>query len=477
MVWPAAATLLIAPDSPVALSSASPESILNPIPRVSAIFSPACMTPPPPDNAPPIPGFVPETSPRSSDREATPPAKDAPSRRADRGEARTSGRSKWRWLVVLTLLAAVVVGIVHLLQTRALVAGAKPGGDRAGQPPVPVIAGFVEKQDVPIYLDGLGTVQALNTVTVRARVDGEIKKIAFAEGQEVKAGELLVQIDDGPYRAAFDQAMAKKGEDEAQLINAQRDLARYDELAGKKVISSQQYDTQKALVRQFAAAVKADEAAVESAKVQLDYTQVVAPIDGRTGIRLVDQGNIVRASDQTGLVTLTQLRPISLLFTLPEQNLTLIDKEAAAAGKLGVLGVDRDNKTVLDEGKLSVIDNQIDTTTGTIRLKATFPNEHLQLWPGQFVNARLLLTVRKDGLVVPASVVQRGPQGAFAFLIKADDTVEMRPVKVGPIERGQALIEEGLQAGERVVVDGQYKLQPGSRVKVGEAAAPTERKK
>ncbi len=424
-----------------------------------------------------------ETGARPSELQVMTPTKDAEARQTEfagpqpaSGRRRAGKSSKWRWLIVLTLLAAVIVGIVHFLQGRASEPGTKPGGERAAQPPVPVIAGIVEKKDVPIYLDGLGTVQALNTVTVRARVDGEIKKIAFVEGQEVKAGDLLVQIDEAPYRAAFDQAMAKKGQDEAQLINAQRDLARYDELAGKKVISSQQYDTQKALVRQLDATVKADEAAVESARVQLDYTQVLAPIDGPTGIRLVDQGNIVHASDQTGLVVLTQLRPISLIFTLPEQNLTSIDKDAAATGKLTVLGVDRDNKTVLDEGKLSVIDNQIDTTTGTIRLKATFPNERLQLWPGQFVNARLLLTVRKDGVVVPASVVQRGPQGAFAFLIKADDTVEMRPVKVGPIERGQALIEEGLQAGERVVVDGQYKLQPGSRVKIAEAPAPNDRK-
>ncbi len=379
--------------------------------------------------------------------------------------------SRWRWLIGLTVLA-----VAGILGARYFMAEgpAKGGpGERSAQPPVPVVAGTVEKKDVPVFLDGLGTVQALNTVTVRARVDGEIKQIAFEEGEEVKAGDLLVQIDDAPYRAAYDQAVAKKAEDEAQLTNAQRDLDRYNDLAGKKVISSQQLDTQKALVRQFAATVNADQAAVESAKVQLDYTKVVAPISGRTGIRLVDQGNVVRASDQTGLVVLAQFQPISLIFTLPEQSLTSIDKEAAAAGRLSVLGVDRDNKTVLDEGKLSVIDNQIDTTTGTIRLKATFPNEKRQLWPGQFVNARLLLTVRKDGLVVPASVVQRGPQGPFAFVIKADETVEIRPVKVGPIEKGEALIEEGLELGERVVVDGQYKLQPGSKVKIGAAAAKT----
>ncbi|MGB8165877.1 MAG: efflux RND transporter periplasmic adaptor subunit [Chthoniobacteraceae bacterium] len=381
------------------------------------------------------------------------------------------GTSRWRWLTSLTLLAVVGIVAVRYFTNGEAPKGRPAGGERGAQPPVPVVAGTVEKKDVPIYLDGLGTVQALNTVTVRARVDGEIKKIAFVEGQDVKAGDLLVEIDEAPYRAAYDQAVAKKAEDEAQRANAQRDLDRYNDLAGKKVISSQQLDTQKALVRQFAATVNADEAAVESAKVQLDYTKVVAPISGRTGIRLVDQGNVVRAGDQTGLVVLAQFQPISLVFTLPEQSLTSIDKEAAAAGKLTVLGVDRDNKTVLDEGTLSVIDNQIDTTTGTIRLKATFPNEHLQLWPGQFVNARLLLSVRKDGLVVPASVVQRGPQGAFAFVIKADETVEIRPVKIGPIEKGQALIEEGLEFGERVVVDGQYKLQPGSKVKLSDGAS------
>jgi multidrug efflux system membrane fusion protein len=377
--------------------------------------------------------------------------------------------SKWRWLILLTIAAILVIGGFRVLSGRK--AGSE-GQDnaRSGQPPVPVVGGTTEKKDVPIYLDGLGTVQALNTVTVRARVDGEIKKVAYTEGQDVKAGDVLVEIDSAPFQATYDQAVAKKGQDEAQLTNAQLDLGRYNDLVGKKVISSQQYDTQKALVRQYEATVKADEAAIASAKVQLDYTKVVAPIDGRTGIRQVDQGNIVHASDATGLVVLTQLQPISLIFTLPEQSLGSIDKEIAASGKLGVQAVDRDNKTVLEEGTLSVIDNQIDTTTGTIKLKATFPNEHFKLWPGQFVNARLLLATRKDALVVKASVIQRGPQGAFAFVIKPDQTVDMRPVKVGPTENGETLVEEGLEVGEHVVVDGQYKLQPGSHVKVGEAA-------
>lgn len=338
--------------------------------------------------------------------------------------------------------------------------------------PVPVIAGVVEKRDVPIYLDGIGTVQAFNTVIVNARVDGELKKVAFAEGHDVKAGDLLAQIDPAPYQATFDQAVAKKSQDEAQLVNARLNMTRDVDLYAKKAISTQDRDTQQALVNQLDAAVKADTAAIQSAEVQLDYTRIVAPIAGRAGLRLVDQGNVVRAANNAGIVVLTQLQPISLVFTLPEQDLGAIQTAGGATGNLHVFAVDRDTSTVLDEGKLTVINNQIDTTTGTIRLKADFPNDKFQLWPGQFANARLLLKVKKDGLVVPASVVQRGPQGSFAFVIRSDDTVEIRAVKVGQIEQGQALIEDGLQAGERVVADGQYKLQAGARVKIDAVGPP-----
>jgi multidrug efflux system membrane fusion protein len=399
------------------------------------------------------------------------PAAPTPPARPARDPSRKSG--KWRWLAAATIVTVLVVLGVRFIQSRnPAAAGKSAGSDRAGQMPVPIVAGAVEKKDVPIYLDGLGTVQALNTVTVRARVDGEVKKIAFTEGQDVKAGDLLAEIDDSPYRAAFDQAVAKKGQDEAQLANARLNLTRTEDLFAKRAISVQERDTQQSLVNQLEAVVKADAAAIQSAKVQLDYTRIVAPISGRAGLRLVDQGNVVRASGNAGIVVLTQLQPISLVFTLPEQDLGAIQKAGGASGNFRVLAVDRDTKTALDEGRLTVINNQIDTTTGTIKLKADFPNEKLQLWPGQFANARLLLDVRKDGVVVPASVVQRGPQGAFAFVIKDDDTVEMRAVKVGPIEQGQALIEDGLQAGERVVADGQYKLQAGSRVKLGGGAKP-----
>ncbi len=339
-----------------------------------------------------------------------------------------------------------------------------PGGPGAGAgAPVPIVAGTVKKQDVPIFLNGIGTVQAYNTVTVRVRVDGQIKQIAFKEGQDVKTGDLLAVIDSAPYQAVYDQALAKRAQDQAQLDNAQVVFQRDADLIAKNVLDHQTYDTAKFQVEQFQALVKADEANIESAKVNLDYTKVTSPIDGRTGVRQVDVGNIVHASDSNGIVTITQLKPISVVFTLPQQELTQVNEEAAK-GQLKVFAVDRDYSKPLSEGVLAVVNNQIDQTTGTILLKATFANEDLKLWPGQFVNSRLLVTTRKDGLVVPASVVQRGPNGAFAYVIKPDQTVEMRPLTVNQVDNGLALIDDGLQEGEQVVVDGQYKLQPGSKV-------------
>lgn len=386
-------------------------------------------------------------------------------------------KSKWLlWVILLALSLGGIWFYTHRPSTATEAEASKGGGRRGNTGPVNVVAGTVTKKDVPIYLEGIGTIQALNTVTVRARVDGQLEKVTFEEGQEVKAGDVLAIIDQAPYKAAVEQAQARQNQDQAQLSNAKLDLNRYTDLVAKKVISSQQYDTQKALVAQFEATVRNDAAAVESAKVNFNYTTIVSPIEGRTGIRLVDQGNIVHASDQTGLVVITQLHPISLVFTLPEQSLTAIHKETTAGKELTVRAMDRDNKTVLDDGKLSVIDNQIDTTTGTIKLKATFDNKDLTLWPGQFINAHLHLTTRKDGLVVPASVIQHGPNGTYAFVIQEDQTVQIRPVEVvrkenGEIaqsENGEALVEKGLTAGEKVVVDGQYKLQPGSKVIVGQ---------
>jgi multidrug efflux system membrane fusion protein len=345
-------------------------------------------------------------------------------------------------------------------------ANVSPGRSGAGGGPVPVVAGKAEQKDVPIYLDGLGTVQAFNTVTVHSRVDGELQQVAFSEGQDVKPGDLLAVVDPRPYQAALDQAVAKKAQDEAQLANAQVVLARNSDLLAKKVLDSQTYDTSKFQVDQFRATVQADEAAIDNARTQLDYTQIKSPIDGRTGIRLVDVGNVVHASDQTGIVLIAQLHPISVVFTLPEQDLELILNEGGASGGLHVSALDRGNTTPLGEGTLAVVDNQIDQATGTMKLKATFPNDDLKLWPGKFVNARLLLTTRKNAIVVPASVVQRGPQGTYAYVIKTDKTVEMRPIKVAQTEANFTLVDDGLKAGEQVVVDGQYKLQPGARVEL-----------
>jgi multidrug efflux system membrane fusion protein len=336
------------------------------------------------------------------------------------------------------------------------------GGE--GLPPVPVVQAVAETRDVPIHLNGLGNVQGLNTVTIRSRVDGQLEKIAFAEGQDVKAGDLLAQIDARPFQAALDQTLARRKQNESLLANAKRDLERDLALLSEKVGTAQKVDTQRSLVEQLEATLKADDAAIDAARVQLGYATIRSPIDGRAGIRLIDAGNVVRAQDPGGLVVITQLRPLSVVFTLSEQHAQSI-RAATQKGALSVVALGRDNVSRLAEGVLSVIDNQIDPTTGTIRLKATFANESLELWPGQFVNVRLRLEVRKGATVVPSQAVQRGPAGTFAFVISAENTAQMRPLQVGRVEDGLALIDSGLDPGERVVVDGHYRLQPGSRVR------------
>jgi multidrug efflux system membrane fusion protein len=376
------------------------------------------------------------------------------------------------YTVLVGVLLLVVVGIVLIVHKRSAAAAAQAAAGRAALPAVPVVLGKVAQKNVPIYLDGLGTVQAFNTVTVRTRVDGQLKQVAFVEGQDVRTNDLLAQIDPAPYQTALEQAIGKKGSDEAQLANARVDLDREIALYAAKIDSQQVYATQKALVDQLDATVKADQAAIDSAQVNLDYCTISSPLDGRTGIRLVDQGNIVHATDTNGLVVITQLKPISVIFTLPEQNLGEIHRQMQKTGAdLKVIAVGRDDTNVLDTGTLAVIDNQIDTTTGTIRLKANFPNENLRLWPGQFVNARLLLDTRVNGLTVPAAVIQRGPEGAlatYAFVAQGEGTnltVKQQPVTVAQIDNGEALVDSGLQAGQSVVVDGQYRLQDGSKIR------------
>jgi multidrug efflux system membrane fusion protein len=393
----------------------------------------------------------------------------------------TPERSGGKMVIIIGLCLLVVGAAVWFARNHAAgAAKAGPGARPIELPPVPVVASAVLQKDVPIYLTGIGNVQAFNTVTVRARVDGQVDKIAFTEGQDVHAGDLLAQIDPDPYRAALEQAVAKKGQDEAQLANARVDQKRYADLLANEGVTQQQYDTQKALVDQLIATVNADQAAIESAKVLLAYTTIVSPIDGRIGIRLIDQGNIVHAADQNGIVVITQLKPISVVFILPEQTLPSIQQERRGADPdLSVEAVSQGDTTVLGEGKLAVIDNQIDPGSRQFKLKATFPNTDLRLWPGQFVNARLLLTVRKGCTVVPKSVIQRGPEGAFAFVVKDDQTVEVRAVKVAPLlpnqaEEGEMIIEDGLKPGERVVVEGQFKLQQGSRIKLADATGQPE---
>jgi multidrug efflux system membrane fusion protein len=338
-------------------------------------------------------------------------------------------------------------------------------GKSSSEPPAPVVSAKVEKRDVPIYFDGIGTIQAYNTVSVSSRVTGQITRIAFKEGQDVKAGDLLAIVDPRPFQASLDQAIAKKAQDVAQLENARAVYARDNYLLTKRVLAPQDSDVQKYLVDQFDAQVQSDVANIESAQANLDYCQITSPIDGRIGIRLLDQGNIVQGTATAAICTVTQLKPISLLFTLPQTQLTQVN-EQFAKGPLRVIAVDTSNTETLSEGILSVVNNQIDTTTGTFQLKATFANQDLKLWPGEFVNARLLIAVRKAGLVIPAQAIQRGPEGTFVYIIDANQIAQQQIIRVSQIDGGVALIDDGLPEGENVVVDGQYRLQRGAKVGV-----------
>jgi membrane fusion protein, multidrug efflux system len=371
------------------------------------------------------------------------------------------------WLILLPALAAALGSGWYF--GRDMMSGAAP--PRPAVPSIAVTAAAAQRQDLPALLAGIGSVHALNSVTVKVRVDGHLDDVMFTEGQDVAEGDLLAQIDPRPFQALLAQARAAKARDEAQLANARLDLQRSTTLVTRDFVSRQTVDTQRAQVLQLEAAVQADEAAIDNATVQLGYTTIRSPIAGRTGIRLVDRGNIVHATDTNGLVIIAQVRPISVVFALSQDVLGDVVRQMAH-GPLKVLAYNRDNTTALGEGDLLLIDNQVDAATGTIRLKAKFDNSNGALWPGQFVNARLLLEVRRDVLTVPAQAVQRGPSGPFVYLIKADQSVEQRPVKTGDIHEGVTVIEAGLAEGDRVVLDGQYKLRAGSRVQVSPAEKP-----
>ena len=331
--------------------------------------------------------------------------------------------------------------------------------------PAPVLVARANVADVPIYLDAVGNTRALNTVTVRPQVGGQIVKIAFKEGQDVEKGFVLAEIDPRTYQAQYDQAIATKAKDEATLANARIDLERYTRLAAMNSGSKQQADTQKALVAQLEAQVQGDQAAIDNTRTMLSYTKITSPIDGRTGIRMVDEGNLVQANDTQGIVVITQVKPISVLFNLPQQQFQQVNA-AFAKGALRVDALAGDNKTTIDQGTLQVIDNQMDQTTGTIRMKAEFPNANLQLWPGQFINIRVLVDTLKQVVVVPTAAVQRGPQGAFVFVVEADSKVAVRPITVAQQDDTQAVISNGVKAEERVVTTGFTRLSNGTRVAV-----------
>jgi multidrug efflux system membrane fusion protein len=374
-------------------------------------------------------------------------------------------------LITASVAGLAVLGLFYWYWSQG------PDPAHAGRPArtaVPVSIATASRQDVPVYLTGLGTVQALFTVGIHAQVDGKLKEVFFKEGQRVQKGDVLAKIDPRLYQAALDQAKAHKAQDEAALTAAVKDLSRFQTLAAKNIETQQNLDLQQAKVDQAKASIAADDAAIETAQTNLDYTDIVATNDGRMGVRMVDPGNIVHANDQGAIAILTQTEPITVTFTLPAQTLDDV-RDAMARSAVEVAAYDRDNVRLLSTGTLSTIDNLIDPATASYRLKATFKNEDERLWPGEFVNVRLLVDTRKDVVVIPPVAVQRGPHGLFAWIVKADNTVEPRPIQTSATTGNRTIVTSGVNDGERVVTDGQYKLQTNSSVTItapSTAAAP-----
>ncbi|WP_332612348.1 MdtA/MuxA family multidrug efflux RND transporter periplasmic adaptor subunit [Achromobacter sp. ESBL13] len=399
--------------------------------------------------------------------------------------------SRWtrRRIVGLVVLLLVVAGIAWLVLRPSAKQGG-PGGARgpgAGRPPaaamanlpVPVRIATAAKQDIDIYLKSLGTVTAYNTVTVRSRVSGELVDVKFQEGQQVKAGDVLAQVDPRAFQVALDQARGTQMQNLAQLENARRDLQRYQALFKQDSIAKQQVDTQAALVRQYEGTVKSDQANVDNAKLQLDYARITAPISGRLGLRQVDRGNLVSSADTNGLVVITQTQPISVVFTLPETQLPEVRGEIAAGRTLAVDAYDRADTRRIATGVLETLDNQIDVATGTLKLKARFENADDALFPNQFVNVRLHVLTRKDVTAIPTAAIQQGSAGAFVFLVQPDNTIAVRQVKLGAINNGMVAVNEGLQPGDRVVTEGTDRLRAGAKVEIvgGAEVIPATRDK
>jgi multidrug efflux system membrane fusion protein len=393
------------------------------------------------------------------------PGLDEPADAAGKGLGRVASGARRRTVsIAITLL--IVGGLGYIAWT---VFQQKQAANRGQRPDVavPVLAATPRIQDVPVYLDGVGAVRALNNVLVRPQVDGKLISVNFSEGQDVQKGDVLGEIDPVIYKAQLDQAIAKKAQDEALLANQRLDLIRYQQLAASNAGSKQQADTQHAVVAQQEALVNADQAAIDNAQATLGYTKIIAPLTGRTGLRQVDQGNIVHASDATGLVIITQLQPIAVQFSLPQQQIVRVNA-ASAKGALAVDVFGNDGTTVVDTGKLTGIDNTVDPTTGTLKLKAEFPNASFQLWPGQFVNVRLKVDTLVKAMVIPASAAQRGPAGTFSYVIGADDTVTAKPIVVIQQNETDAVIGSGLSPTDRVVTTGFANLAEGSKVIVGQ---------